>query len=330
MSNYSKIYQFLHDLVLKNKIINKTLFEIEKILFLKKNIKIQNKSHIFITGMPRSGTTSLLNFLYLSGQYGSLVYRNLPFILSPNFSKFFIRKNIPIKKKERFHNDGIVFDIDSPEALDEIFFNNSKEYIKKELINYLLLILTASDKKKYLSKNNLNYKRINLIQNILPNSFFLISIRDPLQTARSLLVQHLHFSKLQKKNDFIRRYMKYLGHNEFGLDHIPWNKPKNFHDLNDINYWLEQWFLFYSDIYKKYRFYNNCLFIIYEKLTNRNYMVSILNKINCNKNEKLNFNFFKNFNNLEMKLKFSKNIYDKANYVYNKFKNEIKYNDQDN
>lgn len=98
MQNYSKIQKFLHDFVLSKKFINKSLFEIEKIIFLK-NKQIKDQSHIFITGLPRSGTTTLLNFLYSSNQYSSLTYRSMPFVLSPNFSKLFHKKNVIKKKK---------------------------------------------------------------------------------------------------------------------------------------------------------------------------------------------------------------------------------------
>ena len=54
-----------------------------------------------------------------------------------------------------------------------------------------------------------------------------------MQHAYSLLTQHLNFSNLQKEDDFIRRYMNYLGHNEFGLSHKSWNKPVKFKELND-------------------------------------------------------------------------------------------------
>ncbi|MDA8845165.1 sulfotransferase, partial [Candidatus Pelagibacter bacterium] len=235
MQNYSNIQKFLHDFVLRKKIINKSLFELEKIIYLK-NKDIINQSHVFITGLPRSGTTSLLNFLFSSGEYASLTYNNMPFILSPNLSKLFHKKNII--KKERLHGDGINFDNNSPEALDEIFFNNNEEFIKHEIVNYIQLILLSNNKTKYLSKNNLNYKRIDIIQSIFPNSIFLIPIREPLQHANSLLNQHLHFSQLQKEDDFIRRYMNYLGHNEFGLNHKSWNKPIHFNNFNNINYWL--------------------------------------------------------------------------------------------
>ena len=273
---------------------------------------------LFITGLPRSGTTSLLNFLYSSDEYASLTYNNMPFILSPHFSKLFNKKNTP--KKERVHGDGIAFDINSPEALDEVFFNNDDEFIKHELENYIQLILLSNKKKKYLSKNNLNYKRINLINSILPNSIFLIPIREPLQHANSLLNQHLHFSQLQKDDDFIRRYMNYLGHNEFGLNHKPWNDPINYQDRGKIDYWLEQWFLFYKDIYNKYQSYTNCYFVLYEELTNANYIKTLLKKINFSEFENINLNYFKNSNKKEIERKYSLDKYKKTIEIYNNFK----------
>ena len=320
MQNYSNIQKFLHDFVLSKKNINKSLFELEKIIYLK-NKDIKNQSHVFITGLPRSGTTSLLNFLFSSNEYASLTYNNMPFILSPHFSKLFHKKNNT--KKERLHKDGINFDNNSPEALDEIFFDNNKEFVKYEIVNYIQLILLSNNKIKYLSKNNLNYKRVDLIQSIFPNSIFLIPIREPLQHANSLLNQHLHFNQLQKEDDFIRRYMNYLGHNEFGLNHKPWNNPINHQDLNKIDYWLEQWCLFYQNILNKYQFYNNCHFIIYEELTNADYIKKLLDKINLNKIENIDLNYFKNSNKKEIDKEYSIDIYKNASRVYNDFKEKL-------
>ena len=318
MQNYNKIQKFLYDFVLSKKIINKSLFELEKKVYLK-NKYLNNQSHLFITGLPRSGTTSLLNFLFSLDEYASLTYNNMPFILSPNLSKLFQNKNIT--KKERLHGDGIDFDNNSPEALDEIFFNNNEEFIKEELENYIQLILVCNKKSKYLSKNNLNYKRIDIIQSILPNSIFLIPIREPLQHANSLLNQHLHFSQLQKDDDFIRRYMNYLGHNEFGLDHKAWNKPIQFHDLININYWLEQWNLFYKFIYNKFQSYENCYFVVYEELDNPNYVEKIIKKINLEKDKSIDLQFFRNSNKKELNLRYNKNVYDKGKLIYESFLN---------
>ena len=320
MQNYSNIQKFLHDFVLSKKIINKSLFELEKIIYLKKK-DIINKSHVFISGLPRSGTTSLLNFLFSSDEYASLKYRNMPFVLSPNFSKLLNKKNIT--KKERLHGDGINFDNNSPEALDEVFFDNSEEFVKHELENYIQLILLSNKKSTYLSKNNLNYKKVDLIQSIFPNSIFLIPIREPLQQANSLLNQHLHFSQLQKEDDFIRRYMKYLGHNEFGLNHNPWNEPLNHQDLNEIDYWIEQWILFYQNILNKYQLYKNCHIVIYEELTNTNYIKLLLKKINLSEFENINLNYFKNSNKKEINVNFSNSLYENASRVYNDFKEKL-------
>ena len=316
MQNYSKTQKFLHNFVLSKKFINKSLFEIEKIIYLK-NIQIKDQSHIFISGLPRSGTTSLLNFLYSSNQYASLTDKSMHFVLSPNFSKFFHKKNIT--KKERMHGDGITYDINSPEAFDEFFFSTDNEFIKNELLNYLQLISLSQNKTKYLSKNNLNYKRVDLIHSILPNSIFLIPIREPLQHSYSLLNQHLHFSQLQKEDDFIRRYMNYLGHNEFGLNHKPWNKPIHFSDLNNINYWLEQWYLFYEFIYKKFQSYENCYFVNYEELDNSIYVEKILRKINSEKDKNIDLQFFRNSNKKELNIECDKNIFDKSQLLYQNF-----------
>ena len=151
MKSYSAIDKFLHNLVFRNEIINRSLFEIEKIMYSKKK-DINNQSHLFITGLPRSGTTSLLNFLFSSNEYASLTYKNMPFLLSPNLSKLFNKKNIPLK--ERLHADGINFNINSPEALDEIFFKNDENFLVNELINYIELILISENKDKYLTQKD--------------------------------------------------------------------------------------------------------------------------------------------------------------------------------
>ena len=316
MQNYSKIQQVLHDIVLKNRFINKSLFEIEKIIFSKKK-NIKYETHIFITGLPRSGTTSILNFLYSLKEFGSLTYKNMPFILSPNLSKLYNSKNIV--QKERLHGDNINYDLNSPEAFDEIFFNNEINFLSNELINYLELILLSESKTKYLSKNNMNYKRINTISSILPNALFLIPIREPIQQTYSIFKQHEKFINLQKKNDFVRRYMNYLGHHEFGVSHKPWNKIVNFGNLNDINYWLEQWYLFYKNIFNSYNNHNNCKYVDYSKLTDHNYVKTLLKWVKLENLKIKNIDFFKNSYKKDLELKIDKNLYEKSKELYLKF-----------
>ena len=241
----------------------------------------------------------------------------MPFILSPNFSKLFNEKKI--EKKERFHGDGIFYDLNSPEAFDEIFLNNDENFIKKEFINYIELICLSEKKNKYLSKNNFNYKRINLISSILPHSKFLIPIREPMNHAFSLLNQHLHFTKLQKKNNFVKRYMHYLGHTEFGLTHRPWNNSINYFNSNEINYWLEQWCFFYKNLLLKYNDNKNCYFVIYEKLTNQDYVKKLVERLSLDSSSSINLGIFKNSNKKNFNVNFSQNLYTEAKDIYFKF-----------
>jgi len=286
---------------------------LEKIFFSKNIEDIKHNHHIFITSLPRSGTTILLNYIFSSQNFSSLTYRQMPFILSPNiFSKInFFSSNI---KKERAHTDGILYNLDSPEAFDEIFFNLfDEEEISRELYNFINLVLNLNNKKRYLSKNNSNYKRIKLIQNLLPNSLFLIPMRDPSQQAYSLFKQHKNFLKLQEKDIFVLKYMNYLGHFEFGKNHKPWFKPNKFHDLNDHNYWLEQWLIFYKKIFNEYKNDSSCIFIKYENLTNESYLKDLTKKL---KIENLGDNFFSN-KKKDIDLNFDVELLKESTNLYN-------------
>ena len=70
--NYSYLEKKLHNISLGNKTIKKSLFEIENILF-HKSILINENHHVFVTGLPRSGTTALLELIYSSNEFGSLL-----------------------------------------------------------------------------------------------------------------------------------------------------------------------------------------------------------------------------------------------------------------
>lgn len=317
MNNYGILQRTLHDLVFKFHNINIFLYEFEKFVFLNKTDDIVNEKHIFITGLPRSGTTSILNFLYSKNVFGTLKYKNMPFLLSPNIIKIFGDRKFP--KAQRLHNDGISFDLNSPEAFDEYFFKNVSYLQNKELINYIKLILFSENKKRYISKNNLNYKRIEEISSIFPNSIFLIPFRLPEQHSLSLLNQHKHFKKLQEKDKFILKYMNYIGHNEFGHGHQPWNKNVGFDD-NTLDYWLNQWFLFYKDILKKYSENDNVYFINYERLSSIKYLDQLSYLLNV-KLDKVKF--FKNSNKDKISSKYSTKIHKISLDLYNELDKKL-------
>ena len=71
----------------------------------------------------------------------------MPFILSPNINRILFRYS-NTKSIVRSHNDGIFYNIDSPEALDEVFFKTyDKDELEKYLLIYISLILKNIKKK---------------------------------------------------------------------------------------------------------------------------------------------------------------------------------------
>ena len=140
----------------------------------------------------------------------------------------------------------------SPKAFEEVFWktfdrnNNDRHLLFKK---YVGLILRKYEKKRYLSKNNQNIRRLKDINEIFPDGFILIPFRKPLQHAYSLLTQHKKFLKEQKKDRFTLDYMTWIGHGEFGQGYKPiisFNL-KNQNDMH-LNHWLEQWYLSYKQV----------------------------------------------------------------------------------
>ncbi len=313
MHKYKFLEKKLHSLILSNKFLKRCSFKIEKELFWKLSKKYcDNRKHVFITGLPRSGTTIILNYIYASSQFASLTFNDMPFILSPNIWSICTSK---IKKQEisleRSHNDGIKYNFNSPEALEEVFWNTfSNEQSIMEFESYICLILLKNKKKRYLSKNNYNYNRINKIHNIFPKASFLFIFREPLQTSLSLLKLHKKFNKVQTENLFVRKYMNWLGHYEFGLDHKPWLSSKSYKKFDSINYWLEQWFLFYSKMLKEYEGKKHVIFMNYEKLNSRTKWKKIFEQLD------LKYYYKKDF----FKISHTKNIpqYDRELYKRSK------------
>ena len=320
--NYNFLQKLLHDLCLGNNLIKKSLFQLEN-LFYAINKDIVDNRHLFICGLARSGTTTLLEGFYKSNLYASLTFKDMPFVMSPNLSKLFFpdQKNIIFK---RAHNDGIKYRIDSPEAFDEVFFKTFDESeIRKNLKNYISLILKKYNKKNYLSKNNNNIKRLSTIKSVFKNAIFLIPFRNPIQHSYSLMSQHLNFLKLQSENKFILNYMNYLGHYEFGKNHKSWNEPISYKNSLDLNYWLEQWLLYYEYLYKNNLNMTDLYVISYDLICeNKNYLFDLVNKLNLqiDRNHKFSISSKKiDLSYDELLLTKCNELYLKLNKIFNEY-----------
>ena len=285
MNNYSWLEQKLHKFALSSQFMREVTFDFESTYISSSR---ETGDHVFITGLARSGTTILLNALYKSNIFASLSYADMPFVLAPNlWSKISFKKK-DLKFKERAHGDGIKVSTHSPEAFEEVFWKTFNEVDSDELEEkfrvYVGNIVHRYKKERYLSKNNQNIKRVALISSIFSQSKIIIPFRDPIQHSYSLLIQHEKFIKDSRIDKFISKYMKWIGHTEFGPNYIPIHKQNlNFPNALEINHWIEQWYFIYSKCLKNLENKKNVYFISYEKLCNsRDYWLKILKTLGIN------------------------------------------------
>lgn len=326
---YSFFDKIIYKFFLNNNIFQEVLFDVDK-FFFKKEKKIMS---LMICGLPRSGTTALLNQLYKTKKFSSLTYEDLPFLLSPNLY-LFLKKNISLilfikfwkkifflnnKKKlqKRIHNDGIFINDKMPDAFDEVFWRVflDRKYIKKKLLRkhninsyqineyltYISLVANKEKKNFYITKNNNNLLRLKSLQK-LKDTKIIITFRNPIFHSFSLMKTHKLISKLQDENKFILTYMDSLVHHEFGLNIKKIYLNKKFiskYSVENINYWLEYWIYVYKYVLENFKTSKNLQFLAYEKF-NLN-IKKILINFNIQINKKI---LFKNNNNYH----FVKNI----------------------
>ena len=288
LTNYSVSAKLLHHLALSTNFLGETTLDIELSIQGKNLTDNHERNHVFVAGLARAGTTLLMRLLYESGEFSSLTYRDMPFVLAPNlWARISGNSQKSMEAMERAHGDGILVDYDSPEAFEEVFWRvtSSAEYIAADMLRpmqgnediirqfrrYIDLILCRYQGNRYLSKNNNNTLRLPLVARAFPNAIILVPFRDPVQHAQSLLKQHRRFCEEQSKDKFVKRYMTWLGHHEFGQDHRPFQFDRNFDPdrtlINEIDYWLQNWVDAYQFVLNQARTGEvNCIFFSYERL----------------------------------------------------------------
>jgi hypothetical protein len=264
----------LHRIAFKLPQLNKLFYEFEKTNLISSDVKI-----ILITGLARSGTTSLLNELEKNDSVFSLNYQNMPYVLAPKFQNIFQNIfNINLNPVERSHKDGIFINKFSPEAFDEVFFKvyeGEKYTLKDKLLQYesdyidkyldfIFHCLIVNQKKIYLTKNNNHILRLS--QLIETQKFkILVTFREPLCHASSLLNQHIIHSNIQVSDSFSLQYMNYLVHHEFGLNHkyFLFKKPRlDVENYSGNDYWLAQWINYYHYILELIEMFQNDKFLL--------------------------------------------------------------------
>lgn len=263
-SAYGAMAQLFHRLVLDNYHLGRKLLNYQ-IKGVDPTSQVDGTySRVLITGLARAGTTALTKELAQRGAFASLDYSNMPVLLAPKlWAKIYNPKRT--EDKERAHGDGVKVGLASVEALEEYFFKVLKDdsYIKEDGLYEHELSAEENElcrryqnsiagPKVYLAKNNNAALRLQSLTEHNPDLAVFLLVRDPLQHAFSLMQQHKKFSAQQEDDPFIKEYMDWLGHHEFGHGQRPFvlgGVGNHKGDPKDLNYWLVRWLNYYSKVH---------------------------------------------------------------------------------
>ncbi len=218
---------------------------------------------VYVCGLARSGTTVLMRALERLPEFHSLKYKDMPFVLAPGLWNLIggrFRKTM--SPRQRAHGDGLMVNTESPEAFEEVFWKTfSTRLADRNRLGYeppsaelmaqfatfrsmVLHARGATASGRYLSKNNNNLLRLPALVSE-KDAHVLLAYRHPLGTAVSLHRQHQQFKEMQRRDDFVLKYMNWLGHFEFGQGHLPFcmavDHLASYSTPDDLDYWLAYW-----------------------------------------------------------------------------------------
>lgn len=276
---YAKLDRVLHRLAFSAIELQKALADVEDRLYARRLGSVGTDRPVFITALPRAGTTLLLETLGSLEIFVTHTYRNMPFLLIPllwnAISHPFRAQNVVF---DRAHGDGMTVGYDSPEAFEEVLWHAfwPNKYLGDRIVPW-----TATDEDtygefasffkthitklaslragrepeaiRYLSKNNANLSRIQKIVRVFPDAVVLVPFRNPLDQAASMLRQHHHFLSIHAAEPFTRRYMEDIGHFEFGanlrpIDFDRWLNREDPKLTQTANFWLKYWCVAYAHV----------------------------------------------------------------------------------
>jgi hypothetical protein len=277
LNAYSRLDRLLHRIAFANSSVQIVAAEIEDSLFRRDLKAVDLGGPIFITSLPRAGTTILLAALNSVPELATHLYRDMPFVMAPLlWSRLSGRFHKQAMLQERAHGDGIAIGYDSPEAFEEVIWrafwpghfkpdgialwsaNDANSEARDFMTRHFQKIVALRCERdagpgRYISKNNANIARLDLIPEMFPDAAVLVPIRSPLAHAASLQRQHANFLERHAEDAFTLRYMGDIGHYEFGDLHRP-IQFEGFAALveglkvTDLDYWFAYWIAAFEHI----------------------------------------------------------------------------------
>lgn len=271
---YSLTDRLLHRVAFSCIGAQKALSEVEDSLFARRLSGVRVEQPLFITSLPRAGTTILLEILESLDEFVSHSYLDMPFLLIPllwdSISSGFRQDNSDAEF-QRAHGDGMTIRYDSPEAFEEVLwkaywpekylvdrittwyaddrdtYNEFPAFLRKHIVK--LLALRAGDRvlsSRYLSKNNGNVSRIPTLLELFPDATVLVPFRNPVDHVGSMYRQHIRFSRIHREEPFVSRYMSDIGHFDFGENLRPvnfdwWLDDHVVAQPDSPDFWLMYW-----------------------------------------------------------------------------------------
>ncbi|MFX1507039.1 MAG: sulfotransferase [Promethearchaeota archaeon] len=236
---------------------------------------------IYITGLARAGTTITLEMLNKHPNVAAHRYLHMVLPYTPHWTQN-IANYVPIIMKtpvERVHKDRIAVTRDSPEAVEEIFwqkyfpetYDEKSSNILDEKVqnpqfeafyrNHLKKLLINRKVTRYLAKNNYNVARMEYLQKLFPDLKFIIIIRNPFDHIASLAKQDSVLKELEQNDPRLLDWTKIIGHREFGTAKIciNLNNPEIIKEIRSLwnnkdtymNGWAIYWTETYSYIHKR-------------------------------------------------------------------------------
>lgn len=270
-NQYSATDRFFHALAFSSPAVLRTASSIEDRI-VSQPTKEPSGPPIFVTSLARGGTTALLNALNDIDGVATHTYRDMPFLTAPVlWHRLSGGRERAVDRQQRAHGDGLEIDLDSPEAFEEVIWKmfwpekygetaidmwrpedrrpDAERFLERHMRKVIRARLGPGTGEtgrtaRYCSKNNASIGRLSYLAEAMPGCQIVVPVRRPECHAASLLRQHLNFAKRQADDAFTMRYMRDIGHFDFGLIH----KPIRFlgfdpsaHDPSTGDYWLGYW-----------------------------------------------------------------------------------------